>query len=184
VPAEVKGAVLRGILRDAKEHCPGGVPRLVDALPEDIRSSPFGAPILHSSWYPYRALGMLLETYSRLIAPHNPRVFRQVGLRTAELDVTTLLKVYAAISSPMRFADASARVWEQRFRNAGTSDVEKGDDSFRFSIRGFAEIHPLHCELLTGYGQSTGLRAAKTFTVVHDRCVHRGDSHCSFLSRW
>lgn len=182
--AEVKGAVLRGILKDVKEKSPGGIPNLMDALPEDIRTAHFEAPVLHGSWFPYRALGALLEAYSGLIAPNQPQIFREVGRRTAERDVNTLLKVYAAVSSPIRFADATATVWGQRFRYVGTNSVEKGDRSFRFTISGFPGIHPLHCELLTGYGQSTGLRAAKTFHAVHDRCVHRADGECSFLSRW
>jgi hypothetical protein len=72
----------------------------------------------------------------------------------------------------------------QRFRNAGSGVVEKGERSFRFTITDFPQIHPLHCGMLTGNGQTTGKRSVKTFSTSHDHCVHRGDRDCSFLSEW
>ena len=182
--AEVKGAVLRGILKDVKEECSGGISGLLDLLPDEIRTTTLAVKVFHSTWYPYRAFAALLEGYAALIATDDPTIFREIGDRTAERDANTLLKVYASISSPIRLADVSARVWSQRFRNAGTGVVEKDERSFRLTISGFPDIHPLHCELLTGYGRSTGLRSTKTFSTVHDRCVHRGDADCSFLSQW
>ena len=39
-------------------------------------------------------------------------------------------------------------------------------------------------ELRTGDGLAIGLDKSKSFTNVHDRCVHKGDKECSFLSTW
>ena len=102
----------------------------------------------------------------------------------AQRDFTTLFKAYALISSPQRLADVPRKIWVQRFRNAGTADSEPGDRSFRFTISGFPGIHPMQCEILTGYGLTVGRQKTTSFTNVHDRCVHRGGVDCSWRSTW
>lgn len=182
--ATLKGPVLLGILRDAKEMLAGGARELVRALPDELRDAHFGADILHGAWYPYEALAALLDTYSNLLAPGGPQLIQEVGARLAARDLNTLLKAWSLISSPSRIADMPAMIWQQRFRNAGVASTEKGESSFRFTISGFPRIHPLHCEMLTGYGGAWGRQWAKSFANTHDRCVHRGDPDCSFLSQW
>ena len=182
--AELKGPVLRGVLRDAKETLTGGAAALVRALPRDIREAHFGESILQGAWYPYEALGALLETHLRLLDPGRPQAMQEVGARSAGRDLNTLLKAWSLVSSPSRIADMPALIWRQRFRNAGLASSEKGESSFRFTIADFPGIHPLHCEMLTGYGRAWGRQWAKSFENSHDRCVHRGASECSFFSSW
>ena len=43
----------------------------------------------------------------------------------------------------------------------------------------FADI-----EVVDIQGLATGLRKSKRFATVHDHCVHKGNSACSFLSTW
>ncbi|HSM51068.1 MAG TPA: hypothetical protein VLA75_06680, partial [Thermoanaerobaculia bacterium] len=178
------GSILRGVFRDAKESIPGGITRLMEGVPSGIRGAHFSSNIIHGMWYPYEAFAALLDALSRAPAHGRPEAFRQLGERMAERDLTTLLRVYAMITSPTRLAEVPRKIWEQRFRGAGVAASEVGEMSFRFTISGFPGIHPLHCELLTGYGLATGRRSTRTFDNVHDRCVHRGDRECSFLSRW
>lgn len=181
---EAKGPVLLGLLQDSKETLAGGTSELVSALPEEIRASSFESKVRHASWYPYAALAGLLDTYSGLLAPGRPAAFEDVGARSAARDLNTLLKAWALISSPARIADMPAMIWNQRFRHAGKASTEKGESWFRFTISGFPGIHPLHCRMLTGYGDSWGKRWTSSFVNSHDRCVHRGDADCSFVSRW
>lgn len=181
---ELKGPVLRGVLRDAKEMLPGGAAQLVAALPQEVRQAHFGQNILPGGWYPYEALSVLLDAYSRLLAPGRPETIQEVGARSAGRDLNTLLKAWSLVSSPSRIADMPAMIWRQRFRNAGAAASEKGVSSFRFTIAGFPGIHPLHCEMLTGYGRAWGRQWAKSFENTHDRCVHRGGGDCSFFSSW
>jgi len=42
----------------------------------------------------------------------------------------------------------------------------------------------MQCEILTGYGGTVGRQKDERFTTVHDRCIHRGDPHCSWNSTW
>lgn len=185
--AELKGSGLRGVLKDAKERCDGGIPALIEALPSDIREAHFSQPILHARWYPYEAFGALLDAHVHVVGRGNPQEISDLGGRMAARDFNTLLKIYSKLSSPQRLAGVPNRVWSQRFRDAGHATSEpgaKGERRFRFTIDGFPGIHPLHCHLLTGYGLAAGLRWAETFTNTHDRCVHRGDNECSFLSEW
>jgi hypothetical protein len=181
---ELKGPVLRGVLRDAKEMLAGGAAQLVAALPREVRQAHFGQNVLPGGWYPYETLSILLDTYSRLLAPGRPEAIQEVGARSAGRDLNTLLKAWSLVSSPSRIADMPAMIWRQRFRNAGEAASEKGDSSFRFTIAGFPGIHPLHCEMLTGYGRAWGRQWAKRFENTHDRCVHRGGADCSFFSSW
>jgi hypothetical protein len=182
--AELKGTILRGVFRDAKENLPGGIERLMQGVAPTITEAHFASNIIHGSWYPYEAFAALLEAYSEVPGFASPNAFVNLGKRMAERDISSLLKVYATVASPLRLAEVPQKVWAQRFRNAGTGRTEKGESNFRFTITGFPGIHRLHCELLTGYGLNTGLRKSKSFATVHDRCVHKGDSVCSFLSTW
>jgi len=182
--AELKGTILRGMFRDAKENLPGGIDRLMQGVAPTIVEAYFATNIIHGSWYPYEAFAALLEAYSNAPGFTGPNAFVDLGKRMAERDINSLLKVYAMVASPSRLADVPPKVWAQRFRNAGSGRTEKGESSFRFTITGFPGIHRLHCELLTGFGLDTGLRKSKSFATVHDRCVHKGDSVCSFLSTW
>lgn len=181
--AEVKGAVLRGVLRDAKDT-PGGIPALLEKMPEATRQRFFKTNILHGLWYSYEALAALLDAYERIPSNASASAARALGARMAERDFTTLLKVYALVASPLRLAGVPVKIWEQRFRNAGTSKSEPSDGRFRFTVLGFPWMHPMLCEILTGYGQAVGRRRTATFKTVHDRCVHRGHTECSWLSTW
>ena len=182
--AELKGLILRGVFRDAKEMLPGGIDRLMQGVVPTIRETFFASKIIHGSWYPYEAFAALLEAYSKAPGFAGSDAFVSLGKRMADRDITGLLKVYAMVASPVRLAEVPQNVWAQRFRSAGSGSTEKGESSFRFTITGFPGIHRLHCQLLTGYGLATGLGKSKSFTTVHDRCVHKGDSACSFLSTW
>ena len=182
--AEVRGAVLRGILKDAKHSYAGGARGLVQSLPEDVRNDYFRSPIAAGGFYPYEVFATLIETYADLISPGQPKVMQEVGARTAQFDFNTLTKAYAALSSPIRIADMPSRLWAQRFKDAGSAASEKGETHFRFTIYEFPQIHRLHCEILTGYGRFSGEQFNKNFTNTHDRCVHRGDPDCSFLAKW
>lgn len=182
--AELKGSVLRGVFRDAKEIVPGGTERLKQALPQHIREAHFSSNIIHGSWYPYEAFSALLDAYAELPGNSRLEAFRRLGERMAERDFTTLLKVYAMVVSPRRLADVPRKVWEQRFRGAGSATCVVGERDFRFTISDFPSIHPMHCAIMVGYGEFAGRRNTKTFTSLHDQCVHSGSRVCSFLSQW
>lgn len=181
--AELKGAVLLGMMRDAKT-LPGGIPNLLEKMPADVRATYFAASIVHSMWYSYRALAALLDAYSQVLGHAGGADFREIGVRMAERDFTTLLKIYAMVATPTRLADVPRQIWLQRFRNAGVATSEAGDHNFRFTIAGFPGIHPMQCEILSGYGGAVGQRKAASFKTVHDRCVHRGGKDCSWNSTW
>jgi hypothetical protein len=182
--AELKGSILRGVFRDAKESIPGGIARLMEGVPPEIRKAHLSSNIIHGMWYPYEAFSALLDAFARAPGHSRPEAFRQLGARMAERDMTGLLRVYAMVTSPVRLAEVPRKIWEQRFRGAGSGSNEAGERSFRFTISGFPEIHPMHCQVLIGYAVATGRRNTKSFDTVHDRCVHRDDSTCSFLSSW
>ena len=181
--AEIKGAVLLGVMRDAKT-LEGGIPSLLEKMPADARATYFSASIVHGKWYSHAALAALLDAYSRVLEQGGGANFREVGAGMAERDFTTLLKIYAMVATPARLADVPRQIWLQRFRNAGVATSEAGDHAFRFTITGFPGIHPKQCEILTGYGGAVGRRKTASFTTVHDRCVHRGDRDCSWSSTW
>lgn len=183
--AKVKGVVLRGVLRDVKEVAPGGIPRFMEALPPAIRSADFSHNIVHGMWCRYEAFAALLETYLAQVGFGRASAVVDLGRRAAERDLGTLLKIYAAVSSPHRVGGHAASVWNQRFQGCGTMTVpDKGERSFRLTLTGFRAIHPLNCEFLTGYGAGAGRTWVASFKVVHDRCVHRGQVDCSWLSTW
>ncbi|GEM_PF-6066984 len=182
-PAEVKGAALLGLLSEAKT-LPGGIASLLELIPAGVRTTYFASSIVHGKWYSYEALAALLDAYSKIPGHSGEAGFRELGVRMSERDFTTLLKIYAMVATPTRLADAPRQIWLQRFRNAGVATSEPGDHSFRFGIAGFPGIHPMQCQILTGYGGAVGRRRTATFTTVHDRCVHRGDRDCSWNSTW
>lgn len=183
VAPEVKGSVLRGVLRDAKDR-PGGIVALMERIPEEKREEFFGSKIYHGFWYSYEALAVLFDAYREGMGSVDADAIRATGARMAQRDMTTLLKAYSMVVTPSRLAAIPVRIWEQRFRNAGRSDSERGDRSFRFTISDFPEMHPMLCEILTGYGQQVGLQKTKDFKNTHDRCIHRGDPDCSWLTTW
>jgi hypothetical protein len=157
---------------------------LLEKIPADIRTKYFASNIVHGMWYSYQALAALLDAYSRVLGHGGGAEFRQLGVRMSERDFTTLLKIYAMVATPARLADAPRQIWLQRFRNAGVATSEPGDHSFRFTITGFPGIHPMQCEILTGYGGAVGQRKTESFKTVHDRCVHHGARDCSWNSTW
>ncbi len=184
-PAKVKGVVLRGVLRDVKELAPGGIPRFMEALPATVRTADFSRNIVHGMWCRYEAFAALLETYLAQVGFGRASAVVDLGRRAAERDLGTLLKIYAAVSSPHRVGSHAAAVWNQRFQNAGAMAFEEKEErSYRLTLSGFRAIHPLNCEFLTGYGAGAGRTWVASYTVVHDRCVHRGQANCSWLSTW
>jgi hypothetical protein len=183
--AEVKGVVLRGVLRDVKENHPGGIPPFLDRLSEDVRQAHFGSAVLHGRWYPYEVFGTLLEVFSERVGRGNRQSTVDLGSRSAERDLGTILKAYAFMTSPHKVGDHSRTVWSQRFRDAGEiTVVDKTDNGFRLELTSFPTVHPLHCHFLIGYGIGAGHRWKSSFEVTHDRCVHRGDPLCAFSARW
>lgn len=181
--AELKGAVLLGLLRDAKS-LPGGVAALMETMSADVRQTYFASSIVHGKWYSYDALAALIDAYSRLPGQGGAKSFRELGTRMAERDFTSLLKIYAMVATLARLADVPRQIWVQRFRNAGVASSQLGDHSFRFTISEFPEMHPMLCEILTGYGGAVGRQKDDGFVTLHDRCVHRGDPDCSWNSTW
>ncbi len=181
--AELKGSILRGVLRDAKETT-GGIPGLMEKMPAEHRKEYFAFKIYHGSWYSYVAFTALLDAFSGVPGQRGAIAFQELGKRMAIRDFTTLFKAYALVSTPTRLAGVPRKIWLQRFRNAGTASSTPGDRNFRFTIAGFPDMHPMQCQILTGYGLAVGRQKTKTFANSHDRCVHRGDKDCSWLSTW
>ncbi len=129
--------------------------------------------------------GILRDTKENLPGGGRAEVIEDLGSRTAQRDLNSILKIYAALSSTYRVGQHSTMVWSQRFKNAGVMTMaDKKDRSFRLNLENFSDIHRHHCSFLAGYGRQMGLTWEKTFKVIHDQCVHRGAGSCSWLGTW
>ncbi len=182
--AKVKGAAIRGVLKYVKSSgLTGGIGSVVAALPVEARTA-FEAPILVSHWYPYQAFAALLEELDRRFE-HEKDLFHQYGRWSARQDAGTIFRLVSVFASVERLLPMSTLFWSRHCDSGRfeTTQVQKGGGVGL--LRGFPEIHPLHCRLLTGWieGMVTVVGAGEVH-VQHTRCVHRGDELCEFTGTW
>ena len=181
---KVKGAVLRGFLREIKETSHGGIARFLELVPGDRRDRLFAERFLHVGWYPYEILEVLLETYFNQVARGNRSALFDLGIRSAQRDLGSAFQVLSWLTKPHVVGERSETIWQQKYNRGEMKLVESWDDGFRLELRGFPEIHRLNCEMVCGYMQGFGVRWRKEFRASHDRCVHRGAGLCSFVGQW
>jgi hypothetical protein len=95
--AKVKGVVLRGALKDVKESFPGGIPAFLDRLPGEARGEFFAVKIVHGMWYPYAGFVALLKAFHFLVGRGRTGAVTDLGMRAAERDLGTLLKISSGV---------------------------------------------------------------------------------------
>jgi|FaiFalDrversion3_1042247.scaffolds.fasta_scaffold16170_2 hypothetical protein len=182
--AQVRGTVLRGVFKDVKEMMPGGVSAFMAHMPVSDRQEYFAKEIRHIQWYPYRALVVLLETYYQHVARYNPQKIVEMGIRAAQRDLTTIMKIYGVLTSPFTVGERSQLIWAQKYSKGEMVLVRKWDNGFDLELRGFPDIHRLNCLLVTGYIEGFGYNWRKTYRTTHEHCVHLGHATCVFHSVW
>ncbi|MCS7312113.1 MAG: hypothetical protein NZ742_04270 [Acidobacteria bacterium] len=183
---QVRGTVLRGVLRHVhvKETVPGGVPVYMTYLSSKDHEEYFSKNILHTQWYPYAALVVLLQAYYQHIARYRDQKIIELGIFAAHRDLTATLKAYSLITSPFAVGARSRLIGSQKYSVGQMVMARKWDAGFDLELRGFPEIHRLNCLMVTGYIEGFGKNWRSTYHTTHDRCVHRGDPVCNFRSVW
>lgn len=178
-----KGFVIRGLLREVKETYPPGIKALLSELPENLKPH-FARPILHNLWYPYSVFTGLLEQMFHNIGKSAEGYLKELGIKTAERDLSTFYRMVLTITSPRIIGIRSRTFWPQMFRPGSFSMEEYQSVGMTLVLKDFPCVHPIHCPLICGYIQGLGKNWRKGFQVEHDLCVHRGSIVCSFQCRW
>jgi predicted hydrocarbon binding protein len=181
----VKGFAIRGLLKYVKHSgWSGGIPRILATLSAEERSC-FSERILSSSWYPYVAFTSLLQAIDREIGDDDLSSLCQVGESSGRHDAGAIFKIVRSLSSIERVI-AGANLYWRRYCDRGRFEVvEVSSGRVQLRLHDFPDIHPGHCELITGWIKGLGLSAgARDAETRQHKCVHRGDPYCEFHATW
>jgi hypothetical protein len=185
--AQASGRAFLGIIKNVRETLgPEALTSAIASGPEPTRRA-FQERIDRRAWYPYEAFSGFLEGLASKFGEGNPDYARFLGAASGIRDINTAFRIYLRLASPERLIRACSRVWPYYYRDAGTMEAtEWKPERTTLRITGFAEMSPLHCQLMEGWMISTmeaiGLR-------IHDdaresKCTSRGDPFHEFTCSW
>jgi hypothetical protein len=182
---QVKGTVLRGVLKFVKhrQH-PGGIAAVLATLPATAAPA-FARPILAGDWYPYAAYRELLVAIRRDLGLGDPEVLVALGRFAARQDLSGVFKIISVMASVSRILQSSSTFWS-RYCDTGSFEIsDLTETSGTGRIMGFPQISAEHELSLQGWIEGIGIAAgAKTADVKLSRSVHRGDPFTEFAMRW
>jgi hypothetical protein len=183
----VSGRAFLGIVRSLKQR--GGTEllrRVVDEAGGEA-ARVFAAPISQLSWQPYASFIGLLRSADRVAGRGDLSMGHALGVEAGAQDLSTILRVYVALSSAERLIRSCSSVWASYYRNAGSMRAVRWEpDDTVLRISDFPEMAPIHCRLMEGWMTST--MSTLGFAVLpgarERSCASRGGEFHEFWCQW
>ena len=181
----IKGFAVRGLLKYVKESgYPGGIPKLLDTLPEEDRKH-FAERILSSQWYPYPAFAVLARAIDTEIAKGEVAVLEDVGRSSGHLDLGGVFKFVKSILSIQRVVGRASAYWSRYCDVGELTVIDSSANHYIVRLTEFPDIAEEHCHMICGWMRGLGDGArAEDVDIRKTRCVHRGDPYCEYQGNW
>ena len=181
---KIKGFAIRGLLRYLKEHRPGVTPQVLARLTPEAREA-FDRPIVSSNMYPYRSFAELLREVDREVGIGDLSQCEDVGDFAARQDINGVFKMMISVFSPKTIVERSGIFWSRYSDTGKMVGLRSESNDTALVLEGFPEIDEAHCYLMKGWIRRWALMTnAKTVTVAHTVCVHRGGKVCQWEGGW
>ncbi|MFK8001592.1 MAG: hypothetical protein AB8H86_18500 [Polyangiales bacterium] len=160
-----------------------GVTRVTERLAPEERAL-FLNPPLSFTWSPIRHLYAIDEIIFEEVMGGKVEGMVDFGEAIASYDINILYRAFFRMGSPEFFLARSHLIFNQ-YMSAGNvrTTTRKGHAETRLSE---VVIPRYLCRFgIAGYMRGA-IKAAggKAIEVVHSRCIHDGDDHCLYQSRW
>lgn len=160
-----------------------GAERIAAALAPEERAL-FLKPPLSFTWSPIRHLYLMDEVITREVMGGQVEAMTDFGEAIASYDINILYRAFFRMGSPEFFLARSHLIFNQYMSDGNVrTTTRKGQAETRLSEVG---IPRYLCRFgIAGYMRGA-IKAAggKAIEVVHERCIHDGDEHCVYQSRW
>jgi hypothetical protein len=155
------------------------------AVPETARKFLGDAPPLTFAWYPF---GVMMDIDRAIVdGPMRGEVGRmtEFGSAIAKHDLPLLYKVLFKVGSPAFIVKRLNIVAKQYIRES-TISVQMADDSDAIVTQGGRRFPMYFCTYgVSGWFHAAlELSGARSPTVNHATCLHRGDAACTWSLRW
>ncbi len=183
--AFIKGVAILGAIKYAKsKDFPGGVQALIAGMPPATREV-FQERVYRLAWYSYDIYAHLLEAIDREIGQGDLALMDELGQFAGEQDMNGFLKAMASLFSIERSLGQAGYFWGKYCDTGTFTATVTAPGEATAELRGFPDISPGHCHLLTGWLRGVGLALDATTEVVEKTaCVHRGDEVCRYRMEW
>ena len=188
---QISGRALLGGIKYSKVLAGADGPGAIIAnLSEEDRRI-FGRTIRSSGWYPYSAYVGLLETIK--VWPdqgHDSDPLLDFGSWALNRDAGSVLKILSVFSSVeglvhRGFGSWGGFLWRRHCDTGEVFLVDSGPKTGTMGLRGFPDISPAHCWMISGYLEAMGRAiGASSLRMKKTRCVHRGDPCCAYRGEW
>ena len=187
---QISGRALLGVLKYSKVLAGADGPgALVSNLAVDDRRV-VANTIRGGRWYPYSVYAGLLETIKVFPGLGDSDPLLDFGCWALTRDVGTVLKILSVFSSVeglvhRGFGSWGGFLWSLHCNTGEVFLADSGLKTGTMGLRGFPDISPAHCWMISGYleamGRATG---ASSLRMEKTRCVHRNDPCCEYRGQW
>jgi predicted hydrocarbon binding protein len=182
---QVRGSVLKARKLFTEEHFGSGAwDRILDTLPESDRTVLWGI-LLPAGWFPFEISEHLDRTIVDVLGKGDPKVFEDIGRKSARENLSGIHKAFLAAGNPQAFLAQTKTIY-QFYYNTGTreyvptepqSGVLTTADAETFSVADCLTVVGWHKEALEMCG-------AKNVRISETKCRAKGDPVCEYEVRW
>jgi hypothetical protein len=181
--AEVKGVGLRGFLKYIKLNYEPGIADFLSNLP-DAERKVFESPILNSKWYPYSAFTSLLKVMDDEMGSGDLSECRRYGANSADLDMSSIFKVFFKVGSPQFIIKRSDWFWKQYYRPGSMKVPETTNTSVRIQVLEFPIVKH-HCKVMEGWMEKAlEMAGGKNTRMKEVQCRNDGAPYCEYIGEW
>lgn len=185
--AQVKGSAALARLRYAREfHGEDGERALVAGLTPEHRGVVEAGDFLPQSWVPFDLFVDLNVTADRLFGRGDLTLCYHMGRFGADLNLTTLYRVFYKMGSPAFIISRAAKVWGLNY-DSGQLVVAHAPPvrEIRLVIQHFATPHRAHCLSVLGWAsRSVELSGGTLENAIEVTCRARNEPACELFVRW
>ncbi len=161
-----------------------GFKRVLDALSDGDRMI-LSEKILPVSWRPTKTFSNFLDATEKVLGKKKHNLSREAGRFVAEHALSKFYKVVIRLASPMKVLDRASELWKD-FDDTGELQIEKtGPNSAIARIIGHQGGNEANCNHTLGFFERTmEMTGAKNVSIVHTKCIFRGDECCEYIGTW
>ncbi len=172
-------------LRYAQEfHGDAGKAALLEAL-EPSSKKEFSEGLLPQSWCPFETFVDLNVKADRLFGKGDLTLCYHMGRFAADVNLTTLYRVFYKLGSPPFIISRAAKVWSVNYDSGRLVIDDIGPTERTLRIEGFSTPHRAHCLSVLGWAaRSVELSGGVLGNAIEVSCRGRGEARCELFFRW
>jgi hypothetical protein len=176
--ARIKGAALHHLLRAARER--GALDVVLAEVPPEAGEA-LTSPIHLEQWYAYGTFTALLEAITRAHADQGPSALRSMAREAGRRELSLTFKILVSAMRLDAIMQRAQAAWPRHCDTGRCVVVRHWRTGYEGEIRGFPDIHPLHCLYLEGWLE--GIVDALGAEDVHTT-HRRAEAVCRYATTW